>query len=108
MGLGVQGARCVPTAVESIATRPLALLDAACGWAHTACLVRAHRSNSVSDLGSASPDAMMVADWNKLRREMKKSVPMPALFVLSDFEGLFGQLLGGRAEHASVGWALGL
>ncbi|KAL1528475.1 hypothetical protein AB1Y20_009819 [Prymnesium parvum] len=98
LGLGAQGARCVPTPVEALATKPIALFDASCGWAHSACLVRAQmRGPSPSFDASPMPASevdQMAASWRMMRREKAKAKVMPDLFVMSDFEGLFGLLLG--------------
>ncbi|KAL1519450.1 hypothetical protein AB1Y20_022972 [Prymnesium parvum] len=93
LGLGAQGACCVPTQVETLAADLVSLLDASCGWAHTACLLRQRHSVALPS-GNYSPLASEALAPSWRRRDSEQTARRPKLFVMSDFEGLFGQLLG--------------
>ena len=94
LGLGAQGARCVPTALQLSADPSLKLqiLDASCGWAHTALLVSV--VVAVEDElaeGQASPRKRRMSHELDQRRR-------PKLIVWADLEGLFGQILGSSIQ----------
>ena len=90
LGLGAQGARPVPTLIESLtraSSLSLRVLDASCGWSYSALLV------SVSDPHARALDTPKVRrDSSSGREQLKRR--LPRLLVWSDFEGLFGQILG--------------
>ena len=82
LGLGAQGARCVPTAVDPLTTKSSSLLAASCGWAHTACLLRAHLRTS-SEM--SPPDGGSPVLWAQTRRSGKgpsRSKTRPTLIVM--------------------------
>lgn len=84
LGLAAQGAKCTPQLIEAFSfDRMLPGITAACGWAHTAVIIRA--------AGKMIPSSQSAS---KLRA--------PRHFVMGDFEGLFGQLLGTAIQFILV------
>ena len=92
LGLGAQGARTIPTLIESLSrgtSLNLQVLDASCGWSHTALLV------SIADQTTSDKAGQMLAPPRiSERSSSSKRRRLPRLFVWGDFEGLFGQILG--------------
>jgi AGZA family xanthine/uracil permease-like MFS transporter len=93
LGLGAQGGRCVPTLLPLIPDPSLELrvLDAACGWAHTALLVSVTAAAGYPD--PISPPR------GKASRSRRRG---PRLIVWADLEGLFGQVLGSSIQFMLV------
>ena len=69
------------------------VVDAACGWAHTALLLSFVDPGRSSRSGGGSP-LKAGGSGKRERRERRGARPHPHLFVFGDLEGLFGQLLG--------------
>lgn len=97
LGQGVQS-RGVPTRVDALRSSSVGfeVLDADCGWAHTALLVAyalpvdAGRGvRKASDMLRRQPSTVGDAQARKYNR----------LFASGDFEGLFGQVLGTSIQY---------
>ncbi len=101
LGLGVQS-KAVPTRIDALRSSSVAfeLVDAHCGWAHTALLVSfpEPRGAVPSDgrSGAAGSGASKEPAFASLKRRQSMGDiaqrKHPRLFAAGDFEGLFGQV----------------
>ncbi|KOO28176.1 membrane protein, partial [Chrysochromulina tobinii] len=103
LGLGVQS-KAVPTRIDALRSSSVAfeVVDADCGWAHTALLVAFPEPQSAPsvDKGDAAAtesggEEHVFASLNRRPHSSDSSNhKYPRIFASGDLEGLFGQVLG--------------